>query len=250
MRPDLLFGFFSSAAGVAAFARACNVGWLADWEMPGYAVSRAAACVDVGVKKLIVGVQYMLFQGSTYYGTTLAQANLRGMFDALRQAGTLGYVVAIYPVDEPDRLGVSEQLLTQVCKDIRQVLAGYSELAGCKLAVIYGSQGRVTPALASFDWAGFDDYDSGAAIFTNGMYEAFAAKLLPAQRAILVPGGASPWKQDPAPFLAVAESDARVGLIAPFIWINYGSPTTTPGIGSNGMAAAYLAAGAQVVGST
>lgn len=240
-RLDLLFGYFSSAGGIAAMASACNVGWLADWEMPGLVVTRAEACVAAGVKKLIIGVQGMLFGASGYVGNAAA---LKPMLDALQAAGLLPYVLAIYPIDEPDKAaGVTDASLTQCCLDVRVLCATYPELADVKLAVIYGSQGRVTPALASFDLAGFDDYDSGAAIFTNGMYDAFVGRLSPSQRAILVPGGASPWQTAPDAFVAKAEDDDRVAMLAPFLWIDYSSP----GIGSNGMAAAYLAAGRQVL---
>jgi hypothetical protein len=103
----------------------------------------------------------------------------------------------------------------------------------------YGVNG--TPGIGSFDWCGFDNY--GTPIFTNGDYDRFVAKLTPNQRVTLVPGGADPWRDNPAPFNAKAQSDSRVVLILPFLWMDNPDPTN---IEHNGMAPQYRAVGAPI----
>jgi hypothetical protein len=124
---------------------------------------------------------------------------------------------------------------------VRMVAAEFPELSGVNLAVIYGDRGM--PGIGSYDWVGFDKYDEHEAIFCDGRYDDLKAELRADQRIILVPGGASPWKQDPAPFYNKAVSDTQVLAIVPFIWQDNAAPGVGAGIRSNSTKPRYIQAG-------
>src|SRR4029077_374716 len=156
-----------------------------------------------------------------YRGT----ADVIAFVDTLKGAGLWHHIVALYPLDEPDVAGVSNAIMTQVCTDLRAAF-------GLPLAVIYGTKG--TPGIGAFDWVGKDDYGAGAGVLNE------MPPISPAQKWIVVPGGADPWKQDPAAFATFANANLNVVAILPFLW---GAYAGGQGIGTNGMAPKYTALG-------
>jgi len=64
---------------------------------------------------------------------------------------------------------------------------------------------------------------------------------------MLIPGGADPWRQDPACFVAYAHANPQVVAIVGFLWNTVGSMI---GIRDNGMNETYSAAGRKLKGVT
>ncbi len=246
------FGYFGGyEIGVGSptqFADHCNVLFISswgDWVSAQGRTNLLMNCIDQiqagvvsGINRAILNVDWCLFDPQFHpLPDAIARAYLKGYFDNLNGLHLLQYVTAFYVIDEPDVNGVSDSAMTAVNARLRSVMSGYPELAGKPLATVYGVNG--TPGLASFDWAGFDNY--GTPIFSNGEYNNFVAKLAPVQRTIIVPGGANPWQDNPAPFGAKAASDPRVVWIMPFMWFDAGGGNG--GIDHNGMAPQYRAVG-------
>lgn len=167
---------------------------------------------------------------------------LRALFTELRNANVLQYVIALYPQDEPDQLGLTEETVRVIASMVRGVAVEFSELEGVRLAVIYGQNGF--PGIAAFDWVGIDNYGDGAGIL-GADYDNLKSRIGPAQRVILIPGGASPWKTDPGPFYDRLQSDPQTILLLPFIWRDIDGHA---GIRSNGEAAIYRQTGCRVTG--
>lgn len=187
-----------------------------------------------GIPAVVLDVGFQAWRG-TAVNPTLA-ADLTVVLKAYQTAGVLGMVKAIYPVDEPDIRGFSDASLRQANAIIRQVADGFPELSGVQLWVIYAQDG--VPAMSSFDCVGSDHYgDISRAL-------AWYAQVPAAQCRILVPGGAQPWRDDPAPFTAYAMANPNTNVIA-FLWVDYSGGL---GISDNGMLPAYRAAGKTVIG--
>ena len=192
-------------------------------------------------KPTILGLQSQVWIGSPpFILNPNAEAQVRIKLQRLHSLGLLQYVVALYPVDEPD-LTAQDNDVAFVLDMLRRVAAEFPELAGVKLAVIYAPSGRL-PNLDKFDWVGIDNYAIGAQVL-GATYDDLGAQLRPDQKTILIPGGYI--GADPAPFTERALSDSRVAAMIPFIWYDNADPANNviAGIRSNGMAAAYCAAG-------
>jgi len=248
---DGLFGYFGTQPGsVIETADHCNlvftVGW-GDWST--YAGRQAFMQVVVddlqtakanGVKSAIVTVDFLVYTRDWgMRSPASAEVELRDFFNRLRVGGVLSMVKAIYPIDEPDLVGIIGETIGAVNQLIRRVANDYMELANVKLAVIYTDHLNDLRGVEFYDWVGFDAYGNGDSIFTNGQYDTLKSRLRADQRTILVPGGASPWRTDPQAFYDKAASDPQVVAIVPFIWFdNYGG-SGQAGIRSNGMAPAY-----------
>lgn len=246
----LNFGYYGGSAtpnGIADFADHCNflhIGSWGDWVSPqgrtdiivGVANQMQAAKAN-GINRVMITADFCLFDNQFRpLPPSLAQAFLRGFIDTLDGLRLLPMIAAVYTVDEPDVNGIGDVAMTQTNALLRSVMSDYPALNGKPLVTTYGVNG--TPGLRSFDWAGFDNY--GTPIFANGEYQAFVAKLTPNQRVVVVPGGGSPWKDDPTPYMNQAQVDPRIVLIMPFLWRE---DSGHAGISSNGMASQYKAVG-------
>lgn len=180
------------------------------------------------------------------------ETRLRNFFTQLRSLGLSSKVIAFYPIDEPDeniRIGDPATIVQEKNALIRSIITEFPELAHVKLGVIYASTNDF-PGVETYDWVGFDDYDNGERIFTNGQYQKLKKALRPEQKIILVPGGASKWNQHPAAFRRKAQLDKQVILVMPFIWIDDADPKNGAfaGIRSNGLAPAYIEFGMEIKG--
>jgi hypothetical protein len=122
-------------------------------------------------------------------------------------------------------------------KALRAVAAEFIELKNVPLAVIYSERGS-RPGISSYDWVGIDAYAMGSKIL--GKPYAKLRKLLTSkQRLLLVPGGADPWREDPAPYFKRAASDPKLVGVVAFLWFDNAAPDVGLGIRSNGLAAKY-----------
>ena len=214
-----------------------------DWNSPGYDEFRTGQHIAQlqeaqarGIKDAWVAVGYLVFTarpGCLEYCYAVrpdAIPRLRAFRAQLQALGLDAMVSALYPVDEPDAHGISSDDLARLLSQIKAEWPAY-------LAVIYGDTGHF-PALGSYDLIGKDKYGAGAGVLQE------LPPLTGQQRHILVPGGASPWRQDPQPFYDYAAAHADVYAIVPFCWFDrQPGENSGPGIRSNGMAAAYTRIG-------
>jgi hypothetical protein len=220
-----------------------HIGSWGDWSPAGRGmltdviVELAHSAVGNGIEKLIMTLDWCLFT-QTNPRRLLPEAQavqyLTDFATRLTNEGLAGHVHGWYTIDEPNisEIGLSAADIATANNLIRATLDGQ-----LPLLCIYGNEGRygAYPGIASYDWVGFDNY--GAPIFSNGEYDNLVRQLSPMQHTIIVPGGASPWREDPRPFYDHAQTDGRVALIMPFKWFG------TDGIAVNGMAPPYRAVG-------
>ena len=235
VRTDLLFGYYADCPTCAMETRDhTNLYWASNFNgLPGTMESLFNARA-AGFTNVVLAVPAY---------TANPEADVRFYLDSLRDGGFLVNVKALYPLDEPDVAGKSAAEVAATNAMLRRVMAGYPELAATALAVIYGA-GRTWPGIESYDWVGFDDYTHGCAI--QDTYADLKNHLTAAQRILLVPGGADPWRQDPACFMNKANADAQVVAVVPFLWIDTGG---NAGIRSNPTRRLYCEAGRLAIGN-
>ena len=173
--------------------------------------------------KVILTVERLLYVNGRYRGNADA---VRPLLEQLRRLGMLDLVIGLYPADEPD-LHYSDQDVRSANHDLKTLCAEFPQLGACNLVVIYSDHYPV--GLDSFDWVGWDNYGAGPQVRPLG----------PSQRLILVPGGASPWRESPDAFVATAQTHPEVIAVLAFVYPNY----SDFGISTNGMAPAYCRAG-------
>lgn len=166
-------------------------------------------------------------------------ASVTAAFQAIKAAGLAGIIVSIYPIDEPDVNGKSDAEVTAMNATLRGLMTDVGMTAA--IAVIYGCATGKRPGLASYDWIGCDDYGRGCGTAPDASLK---AALRPDQRLMLIPGGANPWRQDPACFLNAANADPQVVAIMPFLWVDW----EQPGVRDNGMREVYCETGRKIRG--
>jgi len=232
----LQFGYFGIAdvattASSVTFTHAVDWGtWGTDTEaIKARIIAELTACKAAGISA-IMSTGFLTFSSAYAYLGTAELIAFKAQLDALELSHV---VIALYPIDEPDVHGISDSLMTKCCAETR------AAWPGPKLAVIYGPNGQ-TPGISAFDWIGRDDYGAGAGVLNH----------LPPIRAdqqwIIVPGGADPWRQDPAPFVSFADTRNQVAVLMPFLYSDYAGGQ---GIATNGMLPAYAAAGSIIKAS-
>lgn len=170
-------------------------------------------------------------------GISPQPACITTMFNGLRAAGTLSMVKILYPVDEPETKGMSDAQVSGVVDTFRQLAAGYPELSGVRLGVVYGPSGP-TPGLGSYDLVGRDNYGHGPDL---------SIPLSTGQFRIILPGGADPWREDPASFVQAILDNAEIALLWVFTDLDRYDGVHW-GVLNNGMFLPYCKAGLQVTG--
>lgn len=196
-------------------------GWIAD-----SVVSQLEEARDAGVTKVILDVGFLVFDtGYKYRGV----ADVGPFVERLRARGLWDNVVALYPVDEPDLVGLDSALMDRVNTDLKQF--------GKPIACCFTDR-RQYPGLSTVDWAGFDKY--GVDVHGDGTLEDLKRRLRPEQRIMLFAGGADPWRDNVKPVLEYANRDPQVVAIIAFI---YGDIGTGKGIRNNGMLPEYAEVG-------
>jgi hypothetical protein len=218
-RTDLYFGYFGDCDGcIAETSGHANLAFVMGWPGGDAALRHASEAVAAG-QKIVLAVDWQ------------RPDVMRWQFAMLQASGALSSVVALYPQDEPDQAGLTADQVGALCAQVRAVASEYPELAGVALAAIYGPG---SAGIEHWNWVGRDNYGTGPIVPIRQ----------PRQRVMLVPGGADPWRENPAAFLDVANRTPAVVAIVPFLWR---WPDGRPGgIATNGMAAAYRAAGMRI----
>jgi hypothetical protein len=231
------FGYYGDCPSCIAETRDhASMLWVAGWGGPG------PSQTDKIIERAIIAapIETVIMLPGMYVNGKLNPAALiaaRKIFTGLQQAGVLDHVAAIYPQDEPNLVGLSDASVREANEALRGVMAEFVELDGTPLAVIYNtSPGR--PGLSTYDWVGIDSYQLGTTILGRPLDD-LKQSLRPDQRVLLVPGGVSPWEQDPSPFFAVADRDPQIIGIVAFLWHDNAAKGLGAGISSNGMAEPY-----------
>lgn len=233
MRTDLNYGYFGTLEAQPEETKD-HVNFVLDLNWDGLAKQR----LTQHRMKTMLGVEQYVYANGYVQDSEVLRARLL----ELKNERLLDLVFGFYPADEPDLTGMSADSIAKGVAQIRTVAAefGMQPIIG----TIYSNVENL-PAIEVFDIVGFDKYPMKEAIFTNGDYTKFKSRVNPNQKIWLVPGGYSTYRQDPAPFMNVANNDLQVWGIIPFIWADANG---VPGIRSNGMAPAYIAAGKAALG--
>lgn len=242
-KAGLEFGYYGG--GGFDHSTVAHIGSWGDWSEEGRAalidtiVAQGHDAIAHGVTKLIFTLDFCLFTQTNPRQVLVPSVSIQYLsefFKRLQDEGLWQYVYAWYPVDEPNipEIDLDPDELYVVTSRIRALDPDRP------LLCIFGWVNGRFPGIESFDWVGFDNY--GAPIFDNGMYDALLDSLHPKQKTILVPGGASPWREAPYRFYKEAQRP-EVALIMPFIWV------TPDGIEVNGMAPEYRKVGLAVRGA-
>lgn len=243
-RRGLLFAYFGAMQDeTLGFVNATFAGHWGDTDlsviagniMAAQARGASAAILDLG------NACYSPGAPRRYLGSA-ATANVRAIFSALQQAGALAFVRILYPIDEPERDSNIPEVDIIACNaDLRAVAVEFPELAGVRLACIYGD-GEDYRGLVSYDLVGFDAYGMGTDAM-GAQYDRLATRLLPGQQTILVPGCCDPWRAAIGPWYDKAQQSPEVGLVMPFL---YDDTAANLGIRSNGRAPECNAAAAAI----
>jgi hypothetical protein len=169
-----------------------------------------------------------------YSPANLDPERLREDFLYLRTLGLLDQIKFLYPCDEPNFNPPPN------IRQVKSVAAEFPELSDVKYAVIYAGTNQNWIDLHEYDYVGIDSYDRQEHVLNLDMLDLRKA-LLPSQKMILVPGGASPYHNDPRPFFKRALEDDKVGMVCAFAWFDPSVPdkTFSAGIRSNGMKSLY-----------
>lgn len=239
LRTDLLFGYYGDCDTCALETRDhVNLYWAANWRGLADTMRSLFNARAAGIHNIVLAVPA--------YAPN-AEAEVRFYLDSLKAGGYLVGIRALYPIDEPDVNGKSDAEVREANAMLRRVMADYPELEGAALAVIYGA-GDNRPGIGTYDWVGFDDYDRGCAAVLGDEYAALKGRLRPEQRILVVPGGADPWRRDPACFEWRAHSDPQVVALVPFVWFDNYEPGRA-GIRSNPTRSLYCDAGRKILGA-
>lgn len=178
-------------------------------------LSQAATFNNLGVKRFIVNL----------IGIAPSQAG-----PLLKRLEAFGTILAIYPVDEPNINGCDKTNLSSL------------RTLGYPLFTIMGPARFGWACAEYFDWIGIDDYEKGTGVLddiTN------FSKGHPGIRMVLVPGGASPWRESPDPYFEYSKQHEEVVAIIPFLWHSFQDGPL--GIDQNGMAVTYTNFGKQIL---
>lgn len=240
-RAGILFGYYGGIPDyVLEQTDHTNLFWAGAWDP----VQQMAALTHAKGKSIVLGIP-AYFEG----GAPKPESELRFWLQRLKTAGLLDNVVATYPIDEPDTVRSGNRSDAEVTAQnavLRRVLPDYG--LPPTLAVIYACDTGRQPGFASYDWIGCDHYPSGCGVLAKYI-DPIKAKLRVGQRLLIVPGGADPWRQDPACFENYANREPAVVAVVPFLWqTTTDQGVTYTGIRDNPTRALYVETGKRIKG--
>lgn len=239
LRADLFFGYYGqNSVTVLETTPHANLVWAAEFNGPLEQMAALTMARQAGVKTVVplplcaLPVERIEGEATTW----LAR---------LRDAGLLENVAAVAWCDEPntDRSGGwSDAGALAAIAAVRRAMATVHVDAA--IVTLYACAVSGRPGADGSDWLGCDDYDRGCGVVSR-YYDGWALKA--GQRLVLLPGGADPWRQDPACFVSAAERDGRVVAVIAFIWqtVTDGG-NTYRGIRENPLRTLYCQAGTTI----
>lgn len=233
-RADLLFGYWGGLSQYVQEVRGhTNLFWSGPWD----ALDQLAALTQAKGMATVVAMPFCLVP------VAQGEGEARTWLKRLHDVGLLEGTVAVSWCDEPDtvRSGQwSDANAAAMNAAVRRAMATFPELAATPLAVVYACDTGRTPGFTSFGWVACDHYPSGCGIFAKYV-EAMRARLAPGQRLFLLPGGAEPYRQDPACFENYANLHPEVVAVTPWIYQSgVDGPITYVGIRENATRQLYL----------
>ena len=249
IRSDLLVGYYGGRLDTVLENGAdVNLHWATGWEGSGTwhldVAAELAHARGAGVRNIVLALPHgLVWQPG-------AADEVRFQFVRLQQAGALdGWdSIMVYPADEPEipeNGSHGDAEVAAMVSWLRGVMAGFPALSGKPVGVIYACSSGKRPGIAAFDWIGCDDYATGCGALGDS-YRELVSRMRPEQRLMVVPGGADPWRQNPACFESFAHGNPRVVALIGFIWQDRAAPGVGAGIRSNGLRRLYCEAGRKV----
>jgi hypothetical protein len=230
-RSDVLFGYYGTAPGqIDATHEHVSLVWSGPWRgLDG----QIQDLQEAQGRKLpvVVDISYLLFANRRFVGPIAATAALRQYFAGLSALGLLDSIAALYPLDEPDLNLDDPTEILPAADVVRSVAAEFNKRL--PLWAIYSHAHPVPPAADTFDALGVDWYGHGPQDFPRK----------PGQRLIIVAGGADPFREQPRSYEDFAAVNGDVVALVAFVDFDY---ELGLGIGHNGMAPDYRAAGCRL----
>lgn len=271
--PDY-FSYYALGHHTPAATDHVNLYWVYSWNWQRQDLIEQLDDARSRSMKALLHAETIFFEGPQH-APGLALFSLRSdaasrwaaFVEDLQQRGLLETVVAVYPCDEPDLQGVSDNTL----QDVIRIIRAHPLSAHLKIATFFtvniakkkggpyrvqGKEHEYGTSLRLLDWVGFDCYDCDN-IFTeaawrtfrleNGLprrvdgpslYDNFRAQLdLPRQRIMLIPqsfrstaakeDGSYDEPDDPQRFFDQAIHDPAVVALVPFTWFDFTGWTGT-----------------------
>lgn len=178
---------------------------------------------DAGLRTSIAVGDFVFVKGA-YVGTE----RLLALVEKLKAAEVMGLIDVVFLVDEPELAGISEEEIFKAIDGVKAVF----ELRALPIHINWGGT-ETYPGLSRVDIGSFDAY--GVDIFSSGLLARFISKLAPWQKYALVAGSADPWRNDLAPFYAMANNDEKCFGIMVFVYFDFEFEGPQKGVGTNGL---------------
>lgn len=223
LRADLKFGYyFGNPLYLVEQENHVNLWWVVAggvWFLEVAAQLQQAR--GAGIKNIVLHLN------------TTDPAELRFYFGKLSEMGYLtGWdSITVYPMDEPDRFGLSDADVTAKVVAIRQVMFDTPGLLTAKIGVLYGCEHSTRPGIKSFDLVGCFRYEASGCAKLESDYVALRSQLAPGSKLWMIPGGAhingKEGRQDPACWASYAHRNADVWGVIPFMWQSGADPNNT-----------------------
>lgn len=263
-RTDLVFGYYAGNSITAVETqRHANLFFAADFYGIGEQIAGLLQAKTAGMRTIIMVPAYQrivtekVLASSRFSIAALteklrvqhvsakalmpAESLLRLHLAQLANAGALDNCMALYPMDEPDVHGLSDETVMRTNAMVREVMSGFPQLKNTDLAVTFSGSTGSRPGIKSCRYVGIDHYGLGCGV--SEVFDDLHQHLEPWQSSLMFPGGCDPWRQDPACFENYAHATPQVAGIVPFIYQTITDGITYRGIRENGLLPLYCAAG-------
>lgn len=177
------------------------------------------------------------------------ESEVRLWLQRIATAGYLHNVAAIYPCDEPDDKGLSDDEMKARITAVHAAMATFDETRGKPIAMFWTCGSGKRPGIDFVDWPGCDRYDHGCAVFAEAYteFEGRAAKD-PDIHPLAIAGGSEPWRELPPCWEAKVQGDPRYAGLLVFIFQTITDRGVTyTGVRDNGLLPAWCDAGMRFV---